>query len=342
MFINFLYISAISITLIFIQSKYSFLLDTPKEQSHKSRYNKNTPLIGGVYLFITITTYMPYGEYINYSSLTTAFLFSFLILGIFSDLKADFSPKIRLILQFILVIFFIYLLDLKINRTGLFFLDYFINNFYFNILFSSICIIILINGSNFCDGVNCNVTGYYLIVTLAIFFMDFPKPTNLPDLKIIIIILFIFYLINLFQKSFLGDNGIYVIALFMSIYVINYINLNNNISPLLALNLLWYPAFENLFTILRRLNNNRTVDAADNFHFHTLLLKKIFNLCKNFYLSNSLSGMLINLFMFVGIFFSISYYNDSKVLMLILVINILIYVLFYFIYLSRKPKFKSH
>ena len=342
MLINFLYISAISITLIFIQSKYLFLVDTPKEQGHKSRYNKNTPLIGGVYMFITIATYMPYTDYISYSLLTIVFLFSFLILGIFSDLKADFSPKLRLILQFMLVVFFIYLLDLKINRTGLFFLDYFINNFYFNIFFSSICIVILINGSNFCDGVNCNVVGYYLIVILAIFFMDFLKPTNLPDLEIIIIILFVFYLINLFQKSFLGDNGTYVISLFMSIYVINYINLNDNISPLLALNLLWYPAFENLFTILRRLNNKRTVDMADGFHFHTLLLKKIFHLSKNFYLSNSLTGILINLFMFIGIFLSINYYNDAKVLMLILMINVLIYVLFYFIYLSRKPKFKSH
>ena len=121
MLINFLYISAISITLIFIQSKYLFLVDTPKEQNHKSRYNKNTPLIGGVYMFITIVTYMPYADYMSYSLLTTVFLFSFLVLGIFSDLKADFSPKLRLILQFMLVLFFIYLLDLKINRTGLFF-----------------------------------------------------------------------------------------------------------------------------------------------------------------------------------------------------------------------------
>ena len=76
-----------------------------------------------------------------------------------------------------LVVFFIYLLDLKIDiGQVLFFLDYFINNFYFNIFFSSICIVILINGSNFCDGVNCNVVGYYLIVILAIFFMDFLKP----------------------------------------------------------------------------------------------------------------------------------------------------------------------
>ena len=337
-----LYITTVSITLIFIQSKYLLLVDTPKEQNHKSRYNKNTPLIGGLYLFITIATYTPYAEYGSYSFLTTAFLFLFLVLGIFSDLKTNFSPKLRLILQFILVIFFIYFLDLKINKTGLFFLDHFINNFFFNIIFTSLCIIILINGSNFCDGVNCNVIGYYLIVTLAIFFMDFPKPTNLPDLKIIIIIFFLFYLINLFQKSFLGDNGVYVISVFVSIYVINYINLNNDISPLLALNLLWYPAFENLFTILRRLNNNRTIDMADGFHFHTLLLKKIFYSNKNFYLSNSLTGILLNLFFMVGIFFSINYYNDSKILILILLINILIYVLFYFIYLSKKPRFKPH
>ena len=118
--------------------------------------------------------------------------------------------------------------------------------------------------------------------------------------------------------------------------------MNNNISPLLALNLLWYPAFENLFTILRRLNNNRTIDMADGFHFHTLLLKKIFYSNKNFYLSNSLTGILLNLFFMVGIFFSINYYNDSKILILILLINILIYVLFYFIYLSKKPRFKPH
>ena len=41
----------------------------------------------------------------------------------------------------------------------------------------------------------------------------------------------------------------------------------------------------------------------------------------------------------IGVF---KYYNDSKILMLILIINILTYVLFYFIYLSRKPKFKPH
>ncbi|MDA7703932.1 hypothetical protein N8784_05090 [Candidatus Pelagibacter sp.] len=342
MLIIFLYISIISLSLIFIQSKYFILVDAPRNQTHKSTYNKNTPLTGGIYLFITLVTYILYVGYNYHSFLIITLLFSLLVLGIFSDLKTSFSPKLRLLLQSMLVIFFIYLLELKINKTGLFFLDYFINNSIFNIIFTSICIIILINGSNFCDGVNCNVIGYYLIVTLAIHFIDLPKSLNFPDIKTIIIIFFVFYLVNLLQKSFLGDNGVYVVATFMAIYVINFINLNTEVSPILALNLLWYPAFENLFTIIRRLNANKTIDAADGLHFHTLLLKKIFYLNKNFILSNSLTGILLNLFMSVGIFLSINYYDKEKVLILILMVNIIIYVLIYFLFLSKKMKFKSH
>ncbi len=342
MLIIFIYISIVSLSLIFIQSKYFILLDSPQSQSHKSTYNKNTPLTGGLYLFITITTYMLYEGYSNHSFLVITSLFSFLILGIFSDLKTNFSPKLRLFLQFLLVVFFIYFLDLEINRTGIFFIDYFINNRIFNLIFTSICIIILINGSNFCDGVNCNVIGYYLIITLAILFIELPLPDNFPDIKIIISIFSIFYLVNLFQKSFLGDNGVYVITVFMSIYVISFINLNNSISPLLALNLLWYPAFENLFSIIRRLNANRTIDIADGFHFHTLLLNKIFSFNKNFVISNSLTGVLLNFYMFLGIFISINYYNNAKVLILILMLNIIFYVLIYFLFLSRRAKSKSH
>ena len=60
----------------------------------------------------------------------------------------------------------------------------------------------------------------------------------------------------------------------MAFFVISFININSSISPLLALNLLWYPAFENLFTIVRRLHINKKIYVADKQHFHTLLMKK--------------------------------------------------------------------
>ena len=58
MFNLLLLISLLLVALIFFQSKFLILIDSPYGQSHKSLYNKNTPLSGGVYLFITITAYL--------------------------------------------------------------------------------------------------------------------------------------------------------------------------------------------------------------------------------------------------------------------------------------------
>ena len=60
----------------------------------------------------------------------------------------------------------------------------------------------------------------------------------------------------------------------MSIYVIKFINFNSSISSLLALNLLWYPAFENLFTIIRRMFAKKKVGDDVIFVNHDLLKKK--------------------------------------------------------------------
>ena len=154
-------------------------------------------------------------------------------------------------------------------------------------------------------------------------------------------IFFIFYLANLFQKSFLGDNGTYFIATFMAIFVISFININSSISPLLALNLLWYPAFENLFTIIRRLHINKKIYVADKQHFHTLLMKKFLNPKINITVSNSITGAVLNLLMSIGIFISINYYNNSKVLITILFCNIISYILIYFLFLFKNPEIKS-
>tara|TARA_B100001175_G_scaffold316719_1_gene331401 strand:+ start:1883 stop:2896 length:1014 start_codon:yes stop_codon:yes gene_type:complete len=336
MFIFVISLSVLLIALIYFQSKYLILIDAPHGQSHKSLYNKNTPLSGGIYLFLALVVFLNLIEFNKNSILISTFLLSILVLGVFSDLKRNFSPKLRLLLQFITVMFFILFLSLKIDRTGIFFLDFFINNYLFNLIFTSLCITIIINGSNFCDGVNCNVIGYYLVATLSILLTKQALPENFPNLEILILIFTIFYIANIFQKSFLGDNGTYVISTFMSIYIINFINLNNNISPLLALNLLWYPAFENLFTIIRRLVANKKIQLADRTHLHILIQEKISNK-KNSTFTNSLTGIVLNLFMFLGMYLSINFYNDEKILILILLINIFLYIIgYYYFYLRRK------
>jgi len=233
----------------------------------------------------------------------------------------------------------VFFLDLKINKTNIFYLDIYISNDMFNLIFTSFCILVLLNGSNFCDGINCNVIGYYLIICLAILYSGLPTP-NFLTIEIIISIYAIFYMFNLFKKCFLGDNGVYVISVFMSIYIIQFTNLNTNVSSLIALNLLWYPAFENLFSIIRRIVTKKKIQVADRSHFHTLIFKKILE-NNNINFSNSLSGIFINIFMGIGIFASIIFRNNSKILMLILLINIIIYITGYLFLKQRIGKSKS-
>ena len=339
MFIQFIFLILLALALIYFQSKFFFLIDQPTKQKHKLDYNKNTPLSGGIYFFLAFSINLILEKNYNQNFLIILFLVLFLILGIYSDLKINFSPKIRLLFQSIIILFLIFFLELKINKTGIFFLDPFINNYIFNTVFTFSCIIVLLNGSNFCDGVNVNLVGYYLFLVLAILLSSLTIPNVLFNIEKMFLIILVFYIFNVFGKFFLGDNGVYVITIFISIFIINLINYNNNISPLLALNLLWYPAFENLFSILRRYIHKTKVEIADRSHLHILIFEKLSSKF-NIKFSNSLSGIILNIYMFAGFLVSLKYFNESKVLILIFLINIMIYMIVYFYLFLNHPKLK--
>ena len=324
-----------SFFLIYFQNKFSFLIDNPIKQEHKSNLNKNIPLSGGIFFFIVISACSLITNYSFTNIITIIFLLLFLILGVYSDLKINFKPKIRLFYQAILLSFLITLLKLNIEKTNIFFLDYYIDNIFFNFLFTFACIIVFLNGSNFCDGINVNLIGYYLIIIIAIYLSGLPLPIIFFKIEYIIIMFLIFYIFNLFGKYFLGDNGVYVVSIFISIYIIRFINLNNDhVSSLLALNLLWYPAFENLFSIIRRKLTNQKVQIADRKHLHILIFEKI-SKHNNYKISNSLSGIFLNLYMSIGIFISTFFYNRSDILLLVTLVNIILYLITYF-YLLKK------
>ena len=336
MLIQLIFLIILSIALIFIQSKYLILVDAPDNQKHKVLFNKNVPLSGGIYLFISILIFS-FLEKFNFNDyIINIFLFFFLILGIYSDTKTNFKPKFRLLLQLILIFSLVFFYDLKINKTNIFFIDYLIDNNFFNLIFTVFCIIVLLNGSNFCDGVNCNVIGHYLIVILSIYYSELQVSNSLLKAEIIIMIFLIFYIFNFFRKYFLGDSGVYVITIYMSIYVIEFVNINNNISSLIALNLLWYPAFENLFSIIRRSLSKRNIQLADRNHLHILIFEQLTkkNINQNF--ANTLTGISINFFLAIGIFASIYFVNNSKVLIFILLLNIIFYLLSFFYFLLKK------
>ena len=127
-----------------------------------------------------------------------------------------------------------------------------------------------ISKSNFIDGVNSSVVGYYILVILSILFLSKIYTLNInQDLFIkLLIVLSVLYLCNIFGIIFLGDSGSYLLAYIVGLSLIDFYNNNPIVSPYYLVCLLWYPAYENLFSIIRKFITKKSPSKADNHHLH--------------------------------------------------------------------------
>ena len=136
--------------------KFNILKDNALSSSHKKIINiDNSPvLIGGIFLFCCMSIFVSN----NFISLK---IFGFLILclGLFSDRNIIHNPQIRIVLQIIILTIFVILNKLQIGEVRIAFFDLILQNTYFNIFFTVFCLAILLNGSNFIDGLNGLATG---------------------------------------------------------------------------------------------------------------------------------------------------------------------------------------
>ena len=149
-------------------------------------------------------------------------------------------------------------------------------------------------------------------------------------------------ILNFLDKTLLGDGGAYLLGFFTAIYLIEWSNLNNSISPYFIILLLWYPCFENLFSIIRKKYQNKKIATADNLHLHQLIF--IFLKKKKYHNTNNLSGLIICFFNLTTFILGTIFYDKTKVLLSIIVINILLYVYIYnklIIYLKNNNLFQK-
>ena len=112
---------------------------------------------------------------------------------------------------------------------------------------------------------------------------------------------------------------------------------SEQISPYYIANLLWYPAFENLFSIFRRTIYKKKNYKADNDHLHQLIFKyfKKKNYIKKKYLLSSLIGIAINTYLLLFYIAGFVDYSDTKLQLILIFSNTLIYIIVYLI-LKKK------
>ena len=330
-----LFISVIFLTLGLNRMliKKRLFLNFNGDNHQKFISSKNIPLSGG--LILIFTSYY----YLNLLNIT--YVFFMFCVGFLSDVKKINSAKLRFVIQALIVLSVVYFSSIAVPQTKIIFLDQLLENNIFRIFFSIFCILIIINGFNFIDGVNTSLIGYCLIVSLSLHYLDLngveiSKIVNFYNLIPVLMALFI---LNFFNKLYLGDGGAYFLGLLFALCLINTYQINNNISPYFMVCLLWYPAFENLFSILRKKSLSRSPLDPDTNHLHQIIflyLKKNFNI-KNIYL-NTATGTIINIYNLICIAIATQFYNHTKIQILIIIFNVIVYIFLYRKLLNKKFK----
>ena len=311
----------------FLCNKKNYLLDNPNFSIHKElTKNKNLPLTGGITFLILFLIFVD--GFIELKIFGSLIFF----IGLFSDLNFINSPKLRFFAQIIITLLFVSFFQNNVFFTDINIIDKFLENYYFSIFFTAFCLLILINGTNFIDGLNGLVITYYIIVlsilTLASnlfnLYIDLDLVVNL------VLILLILLIFNVTNKNFIGDSGSYLISFIIGSFLISFYNQNQNVSSLFIVLLLWYPAFEIFFSIIRKLIKKKNPFLPDRSHLHQKIFLKILNKNEKEFKSNLFTSFLINFYNIIIFLISLYFINNSNLISLVLTINISIYLISFY------------
>lgn len=326
------------ISLNYFLNKSKFLVDE-KYSNHKSFVSSDiTPLSGGIIFLISILIFLSFENF--YTKILLIFIF---IIGLLSDLNYLVSPIKRIFYQISIILAFIYFNDIYVESIRILIIDQLLENLFFKVIFTSFCFLVLLNGSNFIDGLNTILIGYYFILSVIciLLVLKFDLPiSDYQNFLIIILTLGMLLIFNFFGKLYSGDGGAYLISFIVGMFLVNLANVSKQISPYFVACLLWYPAYENLFSIFRKKILKKSVINPDNRHLHHLIFlyfKK--NIKSNNLFLNSISGIIINLFNLL-IFYN-AYHNISQTKNLVCLILISIFI-YSFTYWRLNKLFKIY
>jgi len=342
--INYIFLSIFLVIINYFFIREKFLLDSINNQPHKkfSRLKEvdKVPLSGGFFIYVCLIIFLK-NDYV--------FLFFstlILLIGIFSDLNVLKKPSFRLYLQIIVIILYVFLDNLYIKNIRIEYIDKnLLSVDFISFFFAAFCILILINGTNFIDGLNTLASGYFISLFFILIYLS--NLTNLfidfHLIKNFTFALLIFLLFNFFGKCYLGDSGSYLLALFASKILINFVNSNQSVSPYFVILILWYPALENFFSITRKIFFKKSPFKPDILHLHQLLynffLKK--NLIPKYFL-NSLVGVIINTYNLIIMYIGCNYYTKTNKIVLLIFFNIICYFITYYFFYKMNKNLKSY
>ena len=286
MLLIFLFLFLLNLIIFFKISKLSKILNIYDIPDNKLKlHKKNVPIIGGIILAFNFSILFFYQIFflndfisidlnkLNFVEVVISllFIFGFFVLGLYDD-KINLSPNKKLFYSIILILLAIFFNEnLAVKMMSISFIE---NKIFFenySIFFTIFCFLILVNALNFYDGINGQSC---LIFIISFSFLLIKSDMHYFYIISIILILFIFFL-NISNKIFLGDGGIYLLSIILSSSLIYEHNIQKNIifaDEIFFLLLL--PGFDLLRLTFNRLLSLKNPFLGDRDHIHHLLINK--------------------------------------------------------------------
>ena len=261
----------ISSSIIYL-SIYLGYFDKPNKRGIHRIPTINT---GGIIIYLFFLSVISQGEF-NYNIELIVSIGFFVCLAGFIDDRINLNPSTKIILILIPSIYLI-LNGISISDLGQY--EYLGNLELgkFKIPFLLLAIGLLINATNYIDGIDGLLLTFFLSCLLYyIFLIEDIKTINL--LKFFVAAGFLNLILNLLPsknkfKVFSGDSGSLFIGFFISFMTFELYS-SFNIHPAILIWPLWYPVYDFLFVSINRLINKESIFKPDNTHLHHIIYKK--------------------------------------------------------------------
>lgn len=301
------------------------------------------PRIGGLISVIGIVLYWM----ICSDDKVTIFIESLLISSIpllVISLKEDFfhntRASTRLLVMFLSCFLFFYFFDINFPKIEFPGLGQLVDSSsIISWLFFGFCVVVITNGNNLIDGANGLMSMSILMQIISLLYICFEVQdiTNMTRLIYITFPICIFLIFNYpWGKVFMGDLGAYFFGFFISMMTIVIYGDNPELPNWGAVVILFYPAFELLFSVCRKIYQGTHPMQADSEHIHILL----FNLFRSEIIRTRVSNGLIlpclGLFWSMPFMFIVWVYKSLILSIMALITMVIIYLGFYWAFTRKK------
>ena len=313
----------LSFLLIFVCAKISYklrLIDFPNKRKIHSNLVVYT---GGIAISLAyIFSILLFEIFDNKLNIILAFAFLISLIGLIDD-KYNLNVGGKLSLQIFPIFYVIFFENLILSQIGDY--SYFeLSLGAFQIPFTLICVLFLINSFNYFDGID-GALSFTVISVLAILYFLTPNENFRLFLIILLIPISIFICFNFsifrLPKMFLGDSGSLLIGFIIS-FVLIYLADQNLVHPILLAWSVVIFVFEFLSINLIRVKNKNDPFKPGQDHLHHILFKKT----KSIFLTNFLltSG---NIILFLVGYFSFLLISELISLILFLLTFVIFFIL---------------